>query len=413
MPKEIDSEHDKDAGPTLLFGIALGFLSTLGPFAIDLYLPAMPGMAQALQAESGSIQRTLSAFFLGLAIAQIPMGSLGDRYGRRRPLIGGLLLFMVTSLACAVTTNLDQLVILRFLQGMAACAGTSSVRAMIRDMHSGHSAARLMAFTFLVIGISPVLAPLAGSFLLQIMSWRGLFLILAGAGAIAVTMVTLMLPETLPPERRATRKMALWHDFRLLITTPAFLGWAVAAGLGTTIPFAFVTAAPFIYTHIFGLSGFQYSLLLALNAVVSIIATQFAPGLMRRLGGRRLLAIVAMVGAALSALMAGQAMSHASLPLFQIYSMLIFAMAGLMLTPAAICALDAVRSGAGAAAGVLGTIQLAVTAAASAAVSLFPSFSLLPLLAILGADFLIVLFLMSVVVKMGQRQAGQEQTAAR
>jgi len=398
MSEQADAPAPQRREPTLLFGIALGFLSTLGPFAIDLYLPAMPVMAQALAADSGAVQRTLSAFFLGLAVAQIPMGSLGDRFGRRRPLMGGLLLFMATSLACAMTTDLDQLVMLRFLQGMAACAGTSSVRAMIRDMHSGHSAARLMAFTFLVIGISPVLAPLAGSFLLKLMPWRGLFLILAAAGAIAALTVALLLPETLPPERRSRRKMALWHDFRQLMTTPAFLGWAVVAGLGTTIPFAFVTAAPFVYTHVFGLDGFQYSLLLALNAVVSIVATQFAPGLMRRLGGRRLLVLVAACGLAASLALLAVVMAQVPLALFQLWSMLLFALAGLMLTPAATCALDAARSGAGAAAGVLGTIQLAVTALASGAVSLFPSFSLLPLLGILGADFLIVLAIMAAVI---------------
>lgn len=111
-----------------------------------------------MAADSGAVQRTLSAFFLGLAVAQIPFGWLGDRFGRRRPLIGGFLLFAITSAGCALARNLDQLVLLRFLQGMAACAGTSSVRAMIRDAHSGHRAARLMAFTFLIIGISPVLA---------------------------------------------------------------------------------------------------------------------------------------------------------------------------------------------------------------------------------------------------------------
>ncbi|WP_284278647.1 multidrug effflux MFS transporter, partial [Sphingobium jiangsuense] len=341
MSEQADAPPPQGREPTLLFGIALGFLSTLGPFAIDLYLPAMPVMAQALAADSGAVQRTLSAFFLGLAVAQIPMGSLGDRFGRRRPLMGGLLLFMATSLACAMTTDLDQLVMLRFLQGMAACAGTSSVRAMIRDMHSGHSAARLMAFTFLVIGISPVLAPLAGSFLLKLMPWRGLFLILAAAGAIAALTVALLLPETLPPERRSRRKMALWHDFRQLMTTPAFLGWAVVAGLGTTIPFAFVTAAPFVYTHVFGLDGFQYSLLLALNAVVSIVATQFAPGLMRRLGGRRLLVLVAACGLAASLALLALAMAQVPLALFQLWSMLLFSLAGLMVTPAATCALDA------------------------------------------------------------------------
>ncbi|KQN08023.1 adenylate cyclase [Sphingobium sp. Leaf26] len=380
--------------PTLLLGIAFGFLSSLGPFAIDLYLPAMPGMAQAMAADSGAVQRTLSAFFLGLALAQIPLGTLGDRYGRRRPLIGGLLLFAAASIACAMATSLDMLIACRFLQGMGACAGTSSVRAMIRDRHSGHRAAQLMAFTFLIIGISPVLAPLAGSILLQSMSWRGLFLLLAGGGVVALVAVSIFLPESLPPERRLHRQPML-HAYGRLLGTPAFLGWTLVAGLATTVPFAFVTAAPFIYTQGFGLTPHHYSMLLALNAVTSIIATQFAPTLMQRLGARTLVTGVALVAIGATALIATAGMT-ASVPitLFQPWSMLLFALSGFILTPAAISALDAAAGGAGAAAGLLGTLQLAITAAASAAVSLLPTVSILPLTGVLGVSFLTMLLVM-------------------
>ncbi|MBJ7444773.1 MAG: multidrug effflux MFS transporter [Sphingobium sp.] len=376
--------------PSLLLGIGFGFLSSLGPLAIDLYLPAMPGMARELAADSGAVQRTLSAFFLGLALAQIPLGTLGDRFGRRWPLIGGLTLFIVASTACALATSLEQLIAFRFLQGMGACAGTSSVRAMIRDRHSGHRAAQLMAFTFLVIGISPVLAPLAGSYLLQLTSWRGLFGLLAGGGLVAIVAVLLFLPESLPPERRLVRQSML-ISYGQLLATPAFVGWTLVAGLATTIPFAFVTAAPFVFSIGFALSAHEYSLLRALNAVTSIIATQFAPGLMQRLGARRLVLSVASVAIAATAVIALVATRQAMpLLLFQPYSMLLFAIAGLILTPAAISALDAAAGGAGAAAGLLGTLQLAITALASGVVSLLPSFTVLPLVGVLGGAFVIM-----------------------
>ncbi|MBA4090701.1 MAG: adenylate cyclase [Sphingobium sp.] len=393
MPHATDPAGRKDTEPSLLLGIAFGFLSSLGPFAIDLYLPAMPGMARAMAADSGAVQRTLSAFFLGLALAQIPLGSLGDRFGRRRPLIGGLALFTIASIACAMATSLTMLVACRFLQGMGACAGTSSVRAMIRDRHSGHRAAQLMAFTFLIIGISPVLAPLAGSYLLQIMPWRGLFLLLAGGGIVALVAVALRLPESLPPEKRLGPQ-PMMQAYRGLLATPAFLGWTLVAGLATTVPFAFVTAAPFVYTRGFGLTPHHYSLLLALNAVTSIIATQFAPALMRRLGARPLVTGVALVAIGATGLIA-LAGAGAPIALFQAYSMLLFALSGFILTPAAISALDAAAGGAGAAAGLLGTLQLAITAAASAAVSLLPSVSILPLTGVLGVSFLTMLLVMA------------------
>lgn len=342
---------------------------------------------------SGSVQRTLSAFFLGLAVAQIPLGTLGDRFGRRRPLVGGLILFVVASIACSAARNLDQLIFFRFLQGMGACAGTTSVRAMIRDRHSGHYAARLMAFTFLIIGISPVLAPLFGSILLQLTSWRGLFGLLAGAGVVALIAVLFFLPETLPPERR-TGGWPTLRSYLHLLSTRTFMGWTLVAGLATTVPFAFATAAPFIFTQGFHLTSHQYSLLLALNAVTSIISTQFAPTLMQQMNARRLVvtaAGVATVTTAVTAAVALVANAHMSLALFQSYSMVLFAISGLILTPAAISALDAADGSAGVAAGLLGTLQLAITAVASAAVSLFPSFTIMPLVGLLGAGFLLML----------------------
>lgn len=394
--------------PTLGFGIALGFLSALGPFAIDLYLPAMPEMAGALRGNENAVQRTLSAFFFGLAFAQIPIGALADRFGRRTPLIFGLALFILASFACSLATSLDQLVALRFVQGMGACAGTSSARAIIRDLHRGHHAARLMAFTFLIIGISPMLAPLLGSGLLQFVSWRGLFVILSGAGLLAAICVVLFLPETLAPENRAPDWSGLPRALAALLGNGRFVGWAVVAGLATTVPFAFVTAAPFVYSGVYGLAPVWFSVLLAVNAGMSIIATQIAPHLLKRLGASRLalraalgaLAITAALGLA-STLLPGR------VPLagFQLFSVLLFMVAGLVLTPAATSALDSVREGIGAAAGLLGTIQLAVTALASAAVTLWPPVSLQPLTLVLGSAFALML----VIVLAISRSAAPEQ----
>lgn len=380
--------------PTIAFGIALGFLCVLGPLAIDLYLPAMPEMAQVLATTNGPVQRTLSAFFLALAAAQIPIGSFGDRFGRRLPLLIGLSLFIVASIGCASAESIEALIAWRFVQGCGACAGTAVSRAIIRDLHSGHEAARLMALTFLVIGISPVVAPYLGSLLLTLIPWRGLFLLLASLGLVALAAAWTLLPESLPHDRRVRRGTSIMPAYLTLLRNRAFLAWAVVAGLATTIPFAFVTAAPFVFTRIFALDAHQYSLLLALNAGCSIVATQFAPGLMRRLGGPRLVLRIGFGACLVTAAMGLWALGRpVPLPLFQIFTILLFVAAGLMLTPAAMTALDATKGGAGAATGLLGTIQLVVTATASAALSLFPAFSVLPLIGVLGGALLLALLL--------------------
>jgi len=363
-------------------GLALGLLSAIGPLAIDLYLPAFPTMVHDLNATPGDVQRTLSAFFLALALAQIPIGSFGDRFGRKLPLYLGLCLFIAMSIACSFAPSAEALVAMRFVQGFGICAGTAVSRAMIRDLHTGHEAARLMAFSFLIIGISPVLAPAVGSWLLTVTGWRALFLILAvlGAGGLVVAA---LLPETLPPERRIPVRQPILPAYAALLGNGRFIAGAVTAGLATTVPYAYVTAAPFVFTGVFGLPAHVYTLLLGANAVCSIGLTQLSPRLMRLWGPRKLILRAMGLGAVLTATLGGAALMHVGgIALFQAYSMLMFCMVGLALTPAAISALDAGKTGAGAAAGMLGTLQLVVTACASALVSVFPAFSLAPLLTV-------------------------------
>ena len=374
-----------EQGSVLKTGLAFGLLSAIGPLAIDLYLPAFPTMVRELHATPGEVQRTLSVFFLALAAAQIPVGSFGDRFGRKLPLYLGLGLFILMSIACAFATSAPLLVALRFVQGFGVCAGTAVSRAMIRDLQSGHKAARLMAISFLIIGISPVLAPAIGSFLLSVMDWRQLFFVMAGLGAGGLV-VAALLPETLPPERRIPVRQPVLPAYGALLGNKRFVAAAVIAGLATTIPYTYVTAAPFVFSGVFHLTPKAYSLLLGVNAVCSIGLTQLSPNLMRRWGPRRL--ILTAMGAGLVLVLAFGAAALAGfggLVLFQGFSMLLFCVAGLALTPAAISALDAGSSGAGAAAGMLGTLQLIVTAGASALISAFPAFSLAPLLGVVLA----------------------------
>ncbi len=196
-------EGEATAAPaSMRLGLTLGLLSTIGPLAIDLYLPALPAMMQDLDATPGELQRTLSIFFFALAAAQIPIGSLSDRLGRRPVIFVGFALFILASVAAAVSQSVESLVALRFAQGFGVCAGTIVSRAIIRDLASGPQAARLMATSFLVIGISPVLAPLIGSYLLHFVTWRGLFIVLACAGVAGIALARWALPESLPPEKR-------------------------------------------------------------------------------------------------------------------------------------------------------------------------------------------------------------------
>lgn len=371
------------------FGLTLGALSAIGAFSIDLYLPALPAMAAELGAAPGELQRTLSVFFLALATAQIPIGSLSDRVGRKPVLYAGFSLFIVLSLACAASPSVDALLVLRFLQGFAICTGTVMARAMIRDVASGPRAARLLATSFLIIGISPVIAPALGSYLLSFMSWRGLFVVLAVGGIAGILLARFAVTESLPPAKRLPRGTPVLPAYVALLRNRRFLRGALVAGLAMTVPFAYITAAPFVFSGQFGLDSHAYSLLIGINAVCSIGMMQIAPTLMRKWGVKPLLIRTSSAGLVLCAGLGVALWAGAmSLAVFQGVSMAIFMVSGIALTPAAVTALDESRSGAGTAAATLGSVQLAVTAAASAAISLFPAFSVLPLLAVLGGSFL-------------------------
>lgn len=377
------------APPLLRTGLILGLLSLVGSLAIDLYLPAFPTIQQDLGGTPADVQRSLSIFFIALAAAQIPWGSLGDRFGRKGPLYIGLSLFLVGSAGCAMARDTGTLIAFRFLQGFGVCAGTAVSRAMIRDLYTGHQAARLLAFSYLIIGISPVLAPLGGSLLLKLFGWRGLFWTLDGLGVLAILLAATALPESLPRERRrAIHPRALLATYGELLGNLRFVAAAAAAGLATTTAFAFLTAAPFLFAQGYGLTPTAYSLLLGLAAVCSIGSTQLSPRMMRRFGPKHLLRGTTFAGLAVATGFALAAWSG-TLPLveLQAFIMVLFLLVGLTLTPAAVTALDAAEA-AGAAAALLGTMQLAISGVASAAITFFAARTAAPLSLLLVAVWL-------------------------
>ena len=175
--------------PFFRMALILGLLSAIGPFAIDMYLPALPDIGASLHAEVGPVQWSLTAFFLALGVGQVVYGPVSDMLGRKPPLYFGLALFVLTSIACALTSDIRMLVLLRFLQGLGAAAGTVIPRAVVRDLHTGHEAARLMSLLMLVFSVSPLLAPLIGSGVIALTGWRGVFWVVAVAAVAGLALV--------------------------------------------------------------------------------------------------------------------------------------------------------------------------------------------------------------------------------
>lgn len=268
----------------------LGLLSTVGPFAIDMYLPAMPLIASDLGTSVSATQATLTAFFLAFGVSQLIYGPWADQAGRKPPLYVGLAIFIAGSIGCLFAPTIGWLVAFRFLQGLGGAVVMVVPRAIIRDLHTGNEATRLMALIMLVISVSPMLAPLAGSFVIAVTGWRAIFGVLCIAALASLLVTRFALPETLPPENRVPVNLrSLVRGSRTLLTDRTFMSLTFIGGFGMASFFVFIASASFVYSGQFGLTPMQFSLAFAVNALGFFTATQLAAPLGIRFGMDRVI----------------------------------------------------------------------------------------------------------------------------
>lgn len=263
----------------------LGLLSAVGPFAIDMYLPALPTVANDLDGSIAAAQMTLTAYFIAFGIAQLAYGPLADQVGRKPPLYIGLLIFIVGSIGCTFASSIEGLTAFRFLQGLGAAVTMVIPRAIIRDLHTGTQATRLMALIMMVISVSPMLAPLAGSGVIHVWSWRAIFVILGIAAVASLFLTGFLLPETLKEEHRVPVNIGnLLKGAKTLITDRKFMGLTFIGGFGLASFFVFLASASFVYTGQFGLTPVGFSLAFAINAIGFFAASQLAANFGERFG---------------------------------------------------------------------------------------------------------------------------------
>ncbi|GGH80694.1 DHA1 family bicyclomycin/chloramphenicol resistance-like MFS transporter [Pullulanibacillus pueri] len=269
QPLEITKER------RMRFALILGALAAFGPLSIDMYLPSLPILKGDLHTTASMAQLTLTAFLLGLASGQLFNGALSDVRGRRLPLIIGLVLYTITSFACALSPSIWLLIILRFIQGVTGSAGIVIARAAVRDLYSGTELTKFFSLLMLVNGAAPILAPVAGGFLLKVTSWRGVFIVLTIIGIIMLLAVIFGLPETLPKERRFQGGLkATFLNFGSLLKDRIFMGYVFSQALVMGAMFAYISGSPFVIQDVFGASPQVYSFIFAMNGVGIIIATQ-------------------------------------------------------------------------------------------------------------------------------------------
>ncbi len=277
--------------PTLTLFILLGALSGLTPLAIDMYLPAIPTIAQELGAGVAGVQLTVSLFLAGFALGQLVYGPLADSLGRRPVILFGLALFCLSSLGCLLVTDLTQLLALRFLQATGGAAGAVVVNALLRDLFSGEDLVRSMSLVILTMTLAPLMAPMLGSVLLGL-GWHAIFALLALLGAVLFFMLHRLVPETLPVERRRPlRPAVVLAGFATVLGNRAAMGHLLPGILASAGMFAFISGSPFVYIGFYGLSPVEYGMLFALNVGLMMLLTFLNTRLIRRWGQARMLRV--------------------------------------------------------------------------------------------------------------------------
>ena len=286
--------HPGDAIPhrrRVLYIILLGALTALGPFTIDLYLPAFPVLESDFQTTSAAIQLTLTGTMIGFAVGQLVVGPLSDKVGRRIPLISVTALHVLASVAAAVAPDLLLLGGARVVMGIGAAAGGVVAMAIVRDLFGGRRLVVMLSRLALVSGVAPVAAPLIGSWLLGVMPWRGIFVVLAGYGIVMLLSAVLFIPETLPKERRHERgTTTAWQRYRSVLSDRVFLGVLVIGGMTFSGLFSYLSASPFLFQETHGLDAQQYGWLFAVNSVGVVLGVQAASRLAARFGPQWVLA---------------------------------------------------------------------------------------------------------------------------
>jgi MFS transporter, DHA1 family, multidrug resistance protein len=344
-----------------------GPLSALGSLCIDMYLPALPSISRDLGAGTSATQASLTTCLVGLALGQVLVGPLSDRLGRRPPLFAGLGAFIVASAGCSLMPSIYGFVALRFIQGLGGAAGIVISRAIVRDLYSGSAAARFYSMLLTVVGVGPLLAPQLGAALLAIGSWRMLFAALAGAGLVLLGISYVLLPETLPADRRSgdTAAAAL-RTLRSVVTDRAFLVNALGCGIGFGAIFSYVAGAPFALENTFGLSPAMFSLAFGLNGAGLILASHINGRLVGRLGPMRLFtygAISLAIGSL--GLLVLIATHWLGLPGVLACMFLVVSSNGFVSPNAVALALDDFPHAAGSASALLGVLQFSVGAVAA------------------------------------------------
>ena len=360
--------------------LILGALSAFGPLAIDFYLPGFPAMATAFATDETQIQLTLAVYFLGLSIGQLIYGPIADRYGRRIPLLVGVGLFTLASLACALAPSLEWLIGARFVQALGGCAGMVLSRAIVSDKCDAVGAAKVFSQLMLVMGLAPILAPMLGGLLVNLYGWQSIFIVLTIFSALAALAVALGLPESLPDNVPRQPLSGALRQYGRLLKDREFLGHALTGGIAMAGMFAYIAGSPFVFIKLYGVPAEHYGWLFGSNAAGFILVAQINARLLANRGPAFLLARTIWIYLAAGVVLLAVSALHTQ----QLWPLLIplfvcIASLGCIIPNASACAMSGQGARAGSASAMLGCLQFSVAAGAASLVGVLHNGTAMPM----------------------------------
>ena len=366
--------------PTLL-----GVLTAVGPLSTDMYLPSFPAIEATLGLAPGSAQITLAAWFAGLAVGQILQGTLADRFGRRRPLLAGTIVFALANFGCILAPDLFTLCLFRFIAALGGSASMVIPRAIVRDLSTGIAAARLMAKLALVMAVAPIVAPSLGAAIMEVFSWHAIFSITTVYGAICAFLVWKWLPDTLPKENRLRlRFYGLASRYVRVGRDRSFMLFTLVGASGMFGMFAYLGGSPDVFINRWHLTPAQYALMFSCNAVCFILATQISPRLLPRYGAHLVLRAAVRLFLASTAVLMLMALTRWG-GLFGLILPLTATMfaSGFIMPNAAVGALSRQGGQAGTASALMGTLQFCLAAVSGVLVGVMANGTAIPMAALM------------------------------
>ena len=356
------------AAPTL---IALALMAGVAPLSTDLYLPAMPAMVKDLAAQSSTVQLTLTTFLIGSGLGQVFFGPLSDRIGRLKPLLAGLILYVVACLIAVFSPNIEVLIGARLLMGLAGSAGMVLSRAIVLDSAQSKQAAGALNIMMTITGLAPVVAPLLGGVLADPIGWRGIMAVMAATGTCTIIMTLLFVRESLPRQVRESRRAAGDKGGFKALVNLRYIGFGATMVCTAGVLFAYIAASPFVYQNMMGMSATGYAIAFAINAIGMVSCTALSGKLAKRYSLEKIIALGLAVNVTAVAGIGLVTVSGADIRLMAICFFFIVASLGFIFGNSTAVALSAVdRAAVGTASAMIGMSQFALGGIATATAGL-------------------------------------------